>query len=298
MNSESILRREFNDVQQTTNESLSLERLFNKGPLLTITLALFGTGSFIAERMRNPEAFFYPNTTWNAEPPNYDTCVDQAPLFGLLTDTLNQAQIGNDDAWCLTNTVENHDNLQRQIVNWILALYWNTWDGYAGERIQNAWTAAAFIANEQWLMSSAFESVNMNWGLSYDYGADSLKPVISPSAKLGISVLLGIFLSALLGLALYAACTPRWTDDLDGFALVRLGAAMSGDLRLRVAHGQDGIAELDRLPGWVGDATNGEGPVGELGVGVGSALRRGREYIAYDALATGPVERFETEAAV
>jgi hypothetical protein len=57
-------RLDANDTSDTTDATLELTTQHNRGPLLTTTLALFGYGSFIAERMERPEAYLYSNMTW------------------------------------------------------------------------------------------------------------------------------------------------------------------------------------------------------------------------------------------
>lgn len=164
----------------TSNSSLALEMLSNRGPLSTIALALFGSSSFIAERIANPDGFVYPNMTWEEyqATPNAGACVAQAPFMGLLgfvTDTGDQ--IGNPLSPCLTNDVHDHDDVQNQLVNFIHTLYYNTWDGYEindGSRITNAFTAAAFLTNEAWLLST---SSMPTWSIYYDMGADTMIPV-------------------------------------------------------------------------------------------------------------------------
>jgi hypothetical protein len=60
-------------------------------------------------------------------------------------------------------------------------------------------------------------------------------------------------LVGLLALALYASSRPAWTELLDGFALLRLGAAMAEGLLLVSATDAKELASLDEEAGWVGD---------------------------------------------
>ena len=48
-----------------------------------------------------------------------------------------------------------------------------------------------------------------------------------------ISVLLGTFLASFLGLIIYSAVSPRWTAQLDAFAMLRIGASIADKVRSR-----------------------------------------------------------------
>lgn len=265
-----------------SNETQSLNTRSNRGPLLTTALALFGTGSFIEERMARPEAYFYPNLTREERKakPDHDACVGNVPFVGLLRSDLDTRQIGNIlDVGCLTRNVHDHDAVQRQIVAYVKLFYYNMFGGFNGERITNAFTSAAFLANEAWLTSP---TVDGTWTVSYDYGAEAVVPVMSSTAIILISVLIGSFLAILLGLAFYGAVSPRWTDQLDSFAMLRIGASLSDDIQFRPTDEMQRIRALDRLPGWIGDATKGEGKFGRLALGGRGRLKHGRKFVVYD----------------
>ncbi|KAF8815774.1 hypothetical protein BYT27DRAFT_7192152 [Phlegmacium glaucopus] len=82
-------------------------------------------------------------------------------------------------------------------------------------------------------------------------------------------------------MSLYSTWTPCWTDQLDAFAMMRIGAAIAESIPFRVANTTDRIKILDETPGWVGDATEGKGKVGELGIGAPTPLRGRRNYACY-----------------
>ena len=93
-----LLRRlDANDTSDTTDATLELTTQQNRGPLLTTTLALFGYGSFIAERMERPEAYLYPSMTWEEykAQPNPSACVGKAPFVGLLHTDIDSSQTGS-----------------------------------------------------------------------------------------------------------------------------------------------------------------------------------------------------------
>jgi hypothetical protein len=103
-----------------------------------------------------------------------------------------------------------------------------------------------------------------------------------------VSVLLGLFLLVLLSVAVYAWRTPTWTTTLDAFAMLRIGAAVGAPLRptrdsdeaenerllLFPRNGAAGVAALDQMPGWMGDASPAEsgGTVGQLALGTGRKI--------------------------
>jgi hypothetical protein len=134
------------------------------------------------------------------------------------------------------------------------------------------------LANEAWLSSTAFMKT---WSVTYDHGADTLVPVISRTGILVISILLGVFLASPLGLAIYSAVLPRWTDQLDAFAMLRIGASISDKIQFRTIPNAQRVRVLDELPGWIGDAASGEDAQGELALGGPRRLHSKRKFAAY-----------------
>ncbi|KAF8809808.1 hypothetical protein BYT27DRAFT_7187068 [Phlegmacium glaucopus] len=256
----------------------------SRGPLLTTAIALFGGGSFIADRVTNPEIYIN-NITESVDINNvtespYLECIDQAPLVGLLGDFLGQSDIttiaGNMLDPCVLRINANDGNsIQQTIVKFINTLYD---DDYDGERIKNAFESAAFLANEALLKHGALFPT---FAVSYDAGADTVVPAISRAGIILISLLLAVDLLSLVAMALYSAQTPCWTDQLDAFAMMRIGAAIAESIPFRVADTTDRIKVLDEIPGWVGDATEGKGKVGELGIGARVPLKGRRKYTCY-----------------
>jgi hypothetical protein len=121
--------------------------------------------------------------------------------------------------------------------------------------------------------------------VSYDLGADTQIPVISHDGMIVVSVLLGLDIASLLTMAIYSAVTPRWTNQFDSFAMMRIGAAMSEHLPLHVAHRPE---RIEVLSGFIGDVPPDEADigkpsknVGELGLGAAFSLRGGMKYTCY-----------------
>lgn len=85
-------------------------------------------------------------------------------------------------------------------------------------------------------------------------GYGIMKPSMSKAAMILLSILILIQLLGLCFLALYAHSGPTWTDSLNSFALIRLGAAMANDLPLISAMESRELTKLDEIHGWVGDS--------------------------------------------
>ncbi|MCJ1322281.1 hypothetical protein MMC15_007629 [Xylographa vitiligo] len=113
--------------------------------------------------------------------------------------------------------------------------------------------------------------------IASDAGQDTLIPAISRIRIIVISTLLSLDLLALATMALYAYHTRTWTESLDGFAMMRLGAALVDKVPLMVCLDPDRIKVLDEIPGWVGDATPDE-EAGMLQVGARGEMKEQREY--------------------
>lgn len=155
----------------------------------------------------------------------------------------------------------------------------------SAKHIENAFTAAAFMAVDEWMQyASVFGDWDTSGSLNWDLGVDQQVPSISQAGVVLISILLALYLLCILGLSLYAAWTPRWTNQLDSFAMMRIGSAAPGRFPLRLAHSSDEVNDLDQLPGWIGSTTGVETDktcVSELGLGGETALEGKKRYRCY-----------------
>ena len=97
-------------------------------------------------------------------------------------------------------------------------------------------------------------------------GTDVLKPNMSPIVMIMITSLIALQVFTLLGLAIYASTRPTWTESLDSFAVLRLGAAMAADLPIISPLEDDELAVLDEKEGWIGQQ-EGEGELKRLVIG-------------------------------
>jgi hypothetical protein len=273
-----------NDTEvAVANLTYSLSAVMSKGPLLSTTLALFGAGSYLDIHHTIAEAYHTGSTN------EWGGCIDILPFIKLLRGA-DDNSISLDIDPCVTGAEAKF--WQQTIVAdyiWLFAAderRQNHVNHPSPKRIQDAFAAAAFLAVDVWMQEANAESqtsVTLNW----DMGADQQVPDISHAGVVLISVLLGTYLACMLGLSLYSAWTPRWTNQLDAFAVMRISAAVPGRFPLRLAHSPDEVEDLDKLPGWIGGATGVEGGgvdgVGELGLGGEMPLRGKKRYRCYAA---------------
>ncbi|KAJ6506355.1 hypothetical protein C8R47DRAFT_967398 [Mycena vitilis] len=274
------------------NATQSSEHIVNKGPLLQIALALFGLGSFIDVQTRALQynSFGMDNATALQIYNTFQCTGGMVPFLPLLR--IGQEQASNPVGTCSRLLSPDPAASARfEAIYYLSSFVYNTDDGWAGDRITNAFCAAAFLANQAWMLSAFTTQLK----ISYDMGVDMQIPVVSLTGIIVVSVVLGLFLLVLLALALYAWWTPTWTPTLDSFAMLRIGAAVGAPLRptphsdpdeaevdgmflLFPRKGAAGVAALDKTPGWVGDAANVEPKngeaVGRLALGTGRKITR------------------------
>ncbi|KAJ7779902.1 hypothetical protein B0H16DRAFT_1878518 [Mycena metata] len=213
------------DSASVFNETYNLRANANKGPLLQNALALFSFGSFIDVRTREMQSnsFGIDNTTALQAYRSYQCTGGMVPFLPLLRDELGEQQSDNPVDGCSRLLTSNPaDSAQLEIMYYLSSFVSNTYDTSSGDRIANAFSAAAFLANQAWMLSVTYGQLVVN----YDLGADMQVPVLSLRGIIVVSVVLALFLAVLLGVALYAWRTPTWTTTLDAFAMLRIGAVV------------------------------------------------------------------------
>ena len=234
-------------------------------------MALFGEGSFIAERTAYPEKYISDGTS-GVLPDG--TCVDYAPL-----QFLREIVVGYNDWDTSSNCMYSNATKSLDDLNGGISLWLRNFQATDVATMENAFNAAAFLATKAWMEHQ--NSVNTHTlTVSMDMGSDTQVPAISRAGMYFISILEAIFLPALFAVALYSAYQPRWTNQLDSFAMMRIGAAIGDRVPLRLGRRVENIDVLDDIPGWVGDSEPGA-EIGELGVGARSGLRKNRRYQCY-----------------
>ena len=206
--------------------------------------------------------------------------------MGLLRDTKGMAWGRNQIDECVTEWYASEHPVDYQISQYVGAFLYNSAqaDALAGdERITNAFLAAAYLAIDVW-MDNPYRASSSS--ITFDLGADTDVPVISKTGMVLISILLGMDLTCLLGLAIYSSLTPTWTNQFDAFAMMRLGAAMHEELPLHVSYSHSQVKVLDTTSGFVGDGpeetTNGS--IRQLTLGATTPVERQKKYRCYKAL--------------
>jgi len=266
-------------------DSTRLELVQNKGPLLTIAMALFGRGSFPQTRLANPKAYaITSDPTGTSQTVNYtnDACGYLLPLVSLLLDPRSNVQEDKGDTTgrsrpCIFNSEgQGGAGVRFEVGRW-LRLFTNY---TKPERLSNAFTAAAFLANQNWLLNQQGVIGGSHLVVYYDEGMEIQAPVISMTGTIAVSVLLGLYLVTLFSLAVYAAWTPRWTRTLDSFAMMRIGAAYESHFPMNVGSGINDVEDIDRLSGTVGTVGGDEGSVQRLELGAKGRIGPGN-YLRY-----------------
>ncbi|KAK4552849.1 hypothetical protein LTR86_009981 [Recurvomyces mirabilis] len=260
----------------------NVNNIQNKGPLLTIALALFGPGSFIADRVTHPTN--YINV---AQEEFAAICIDRAPFTSLLStpSTVYETTSTHNSISCIPSGYWNFGQLQEALLEYVQTFIGpRTTTGYISPNeppydklLANAFEAAAFLANEQWLTSARETTLTV----SYDAGILRQALHIPKAAIMLISILLGIYLAALISVAVYSNRGPRWTNRLDSLAMMQYGAAISDRLPINVVADRDGLEILDEAPGWIGDH-HGDASIGVLGLGGTTPLRARRRYTCFE----------------
>ncbi|KAK3676798.1 hypothetical protein LTR78_003575 [Recurvomyces mirabilis] len=275
---------ESNGTTVIPTAAYNVNNIQNKGPLLTIALALFGPGSFAADRVTHPAN--YINV---AQEEFAAVCIDRAPFVSLLStpSMVYEATSTRNSISCIPSGYWNFGQLQDALLEYVQTFIGpRATTGYTSPNqppydklLANAFEAAAFLANEQWLTSAKQTTLTV----SYDAGIPRQALHISEAAIILISILLGIYLAALLGVAFYSNRDPRWTNRLDSLVMMQYGAAIADTLPMNVVADRGGLAILDEAPGWVGDVNDiGQASVGMLGLGGTTPLRARKRYMCFE----------------
>jgi hypothetical protein len=243
-----ISRQEYSYFDPSTN-----------GPLAIIALALFGPGSFADTQQTEPDTYIINSneTGWKLYLDSFATSNTNLPL----------APLGF-----------NVDLNEYPIDEWIGSFSTNPAEA------SSAFTQLSYLAIKAMFDS---ESEDSSFFSVYSNNED-LEQVTLPSmsfpAMIACSVLFGLYMVPLLCLALYAAYSHRWTDTLDAFTMLRMGAALGQkDLPLLVGKNKRKIENLDNLPGVVRDISGPDDKVRQLAFGIegGAPLQVTKRYLAY-----------------
>ena len=213
------------------NESnFEVSRTTNPGPLTMMALALFDPGSFIATQF---------NQTAVQERDVF-TPANLQPVVPCTVPPLILLQ-GDDGISVQSRCYQTPSSANEgyiSISDW-LKYFSNISD------MQNALRASIIIASRTWLRNPLHNS-NGNLQVNYDLGADSVRPRISSSGVILLSILQAIDLILLLGVAAYISFSYTWTKQFDASAMMRQGAARADEFPLHIisSHGKESNTQV------------------------------------------------------
>jgi hypothetical protein len=248
--------------------------------LLTVAIALFGNDSFIATSSNRLGVLLEDAANSREIDGEYEACDSQMPVSPLLPDAYR-----SNTSNCTRGYAESVETLDKELVAYVGSFFpyghkTALITDYPGQ-LTNAFGAAVFLANEAWLVFSRDNTVGARYVFS-NPGVEMIIPAISRAGMIVVSSLWAVYIACLLSLAIYSARSPRWTNTLDAFAMMRIGAATK-DVRiaLKVGFENETIDALNDLPGTIGDASGGDGEIGFLGLGASTPLNGVRLYESY-----------------
>lgn len=286
------------DVIKALNHNNDLvSSVFNRGPLLNIVLVLFIERSYLDLSRTVPATYHLYDKPGKILEDSYtggEGCVDILPMIKLL----HGEKAGDPVSLTLDPCVASggvEDSSPPRLGAEYLWLFAGEhepfgpggfWRSPSSRQIENAFTAAAFLAVDEWMQQTQRYGVPYSsWSLNWDMGVDQQIPSISHAGKILVSFLLGIYLFCILALSLYIAWKPRWTNQLDSFAMMRIGSSQTGQFPLKLVDNPDDVRALDKLPGWIGSTRGGKIDNTEyaysLDLGGKESLKRKRKYHSY-----------------
>lgn len=247
------------------------------GPFLTAIMAIFGPNTFF-----NAAA---ANSNWTRTYTTQTVC-DQLryPFTGLSfysspTGTFGTNWFPSSTALDCPSTDPSDDPappLLQALMSWL--------PNFGDEdQITAALTLATYAAANAILNVGPNLYTNTGFFLSTSPGTGIQKPDISLAGTVVVSLLLAIQIIGLTLLAIYASRRATWTESLDAWAMLRLGAEIGKEEMPAVSALEAKEAEvLDEQKGWVGDTgvegREGDVDVGELGLGGQGRVREGVMY--------------------
>ncbi|MCJ1438612.1 hypothetical protein MMC27_008002 [Xylographa pallens] len=113
-------------------------------------------------------------------------------------------------------------------------------------------------------------------------GSDLQKPTMAVATMVAVTLLLAAQLVGLAFLAVYASRRPSWTESLDAWAILRIGAEIGPEVPAVSTAKAQRAKMLDEKKGWIGDAGTERREVGgeyrELRLGGKDGVREGALY--------------------
>ena len=236
------------------------------GPLMTSVLAVFGNNTFF-----NTVASYSNYSSSNAA-----LCQQlRFPFTGLYDDGIINVNNAGSSWWGQDSPEISCDSTNRDDT-FLNALF--QWLPNFGVPLKA--TAALTLAN--YYSNNALLNLGTGGGgavpLVYDPGMDMQKFAMPLPAMIVISILLAMQLIGLAILAIYASRHNTWTESLDSFAMLRLGASIAENVPMISSSKSKEAKTLDEMAGWIGDA-GGEGPgIGRLALGGAQGVKEEKLY--------------------
>lgn len=251
------------DANFTYNGNATLLQAPNKGPLASLTLALFGANSFVASRLENPAGFVVPPAYMEKDedgeiewPRGSGNCITMPPLNGLTS----SSQCISDE-----RSLDEEDIIQ-SVEEWLYDFV-NMNSSY-----EVALNVGLYLANKIWLSGKGNDGFDRNLEVYGDPGIPTFKPKISDGGVIVGSVLLGLHLLGLLLLAMYACVMKPWAGRMGSEVMLKMGMVYADALGRAESKEQFERATRE-LPGFIGDDRPDQ-EVGRMRFGAQSGLSR------------------------
>lgn len=242
------------------------------GPFLTAIMAIFGPNTFF-----NTAAVNSNNTSKNTTIP---LCKQlRYPFNSLSLYTHGKFGIewtpGDASLDCTEPFGDTDPPLLGPLMNWLPNF------GYE-DKATAALTLATYAAANA-ILNVGPGSEGNGYFLFTSPGTEIQKPDIALAGIIVVSILLATQITGLTLLAIYASRNATWTESLDAWAMLRLGAEVGKEELPAISTLKAGRARvLDEQKGWVGDTgfqgREGEIDVRELGLGGPGRVRDGVMY--------------------
>ncbi|RMJ21131.1 hypothetical protein PHISP_07999, partial [Aspergillus sp. HF37] len=259
------------EVGIQTEEYKGLQLDAGKGPLRSIALALFGPDSFFTTWPRKAANHTLLQPYYSDNAPGL--CIGLSPFGGLFMNPEGSLTARNISSPRFSSQINHPCGFSTMDTpNAAVQLFLNNFEQVSIERLENAFSAASFLANQAWMRYAAVPLYH-NLDVRVNMGKDTQVPTISTAGIALVSIVLANYLAALFAVAIYATWAPRWTNQLDAFAMIRIGSALARDVPLLVSKDATQVAALDTLPGVMGDAMAEHEKPGKLWPGGMTPLR-------------------------
>ncbi|KAF9734774.1 hypothetical protein PMIN01_07677 [Paraphaeosphaeria minitans] len=262
---ETHLSRRRDNVTYSGNATMIMIN-YNKRPLTSVAIALFGPYSFIDTRMSNPSNFVIPedpdcDLRYCTTGRNLRSCIHKAPLYDFLDSS--RSCIDAYDSGTVGRVIGQVSSL---------LFFFTQQQQY---RILPTLSHTLYMANKLWLhQPTAGYRTQDQLRIYYDEGVPTTKPDMSDAGIIVGSLFLGLHLLGLLLLALYVARMKPWSSRMGSEVMLKMGMVYSDELA-RSETKQQWDRMVTTLPGFIGDEMPEE--IGRMRLGAAAGLSRKRD---------------------